>query len=161
VDLAALVLVGLGLVQGLWRGLAKEVAGLVSVSLSCGLGLSFYQPIGAWLVEHGRLGERAAQATAFITIAAAIGIVFLLLRLLLRLIMQVTFAKGIDRLGGAVAGLVRASLFVLTVFIAANLLPHEYLNRRFGEESFFGRQVLKAMPTLRESVEQVIEEKVN
>ena len=43
---------------------------------------------------------------------------------------------------------------ILIVVVMMNLWPHEYLNRKFGEESVVGTVVLRYMPSLRETIEE-------
>jgi hypothetical protein len=66
---------------------------------------------------------------------------------------KVVFAEGFDKGAGVIAGMLRMSIIVCIIFLCMNLIPHEYLNRVFGEESAIGRVVVKYVPTVRETLE--------
>jgi len=155
VDIGALVVVAVGTFVGYRRGLSGELARLVSIVAAFVLGLFFFRPVGAWIVNHTRLEDRSAQAVAFmVTIGAAL-VAMVLLRIVLKRVMQVVFEEMTDKVGGAIAGFVRAALTVAIIVMMVNTWPHDYLNRQFGEESVIGRLVLKYVPILREKVEEL------
>jgi len=155
VDIAALVLLALGAFMGYRRGLSGELARLVSIVAAFILGILFYRPVGAWIGAHTRMEDRPAQAVAFMFTVGATLVAMVLLRIILKRIMQVVFEEMTDKVGGAVAGLLRAGLTVAIIVMMVNTWPHDYLNRTFGEESVIGRIVLKYVPILREKVEDM------
>jgi len=153
VDVAALVAVLLGVAQGFRRRLSGELARLVSCAAALAAALLLFRPLGDWLSRHTRLEQDAGRTTAFVLSAAAAFGLLLLLRLALKKLMQVAFEPLTDRVGGCVAGGLRATVVALIVFLAMNLWPHEYLNRVFGAESFAGRAVLRMIPFARREIE--------
>ena len=154
IDIIAFIICGLSAFQGFRRGLSGELARLISVIVAFTLGVFFYRPFGAWLLEYVRLGEQPAYALAFlVTVIGAVAIM-ILLRLVLKRIMKIIFAPAIDKTGGCAAGFLRAVVVILIIFVMINMWPHDYLNKLFGEESLIGRGVLKIMPTLREKYEE-------
>jgi uncharacterized membrane protein required for colicin V production len=143
VDIVALMIICVNLIIGLSRGLSGELAGLVGTAAAFGLGIFFQTPFSSWLQDHTRLQGRSAQAVAFISTAIAVIIIAILLRLILRKIMKITFEPTVDKVGGLISGFIRSSILVLIIFVAVNMCPHEYLNRKFGEESMIGRLVIE------------------
>lgn len=159
IDTVALAVVGAGMLRGYWRGLSGELAQLIGLVSAFVLGLSVYRGVGEWLADRTRLEGRPAAIVAFLgTMAVAAG-VMLLVRLVLRRVMKVVVEEKIDRPAGCIAGFLRATLFVVLVFVVMNLWPHEYLNAKFGEESAIGRLVVRLMPAMREGVEKIEEER--
>lgn len=154
IDIAAIAIVALGIIQGYRRRLSGELAHLISVVAAFGIGLFFFRPVGNWFTEHTRLTDQGAHVVAFVATMLASVIVMAILRIALGRMMKVVIEPEVDRTGGAVAGFVRASVFVLIVFIIMNMWPHDFLNRIFGEESLIGTGVVKCMPALREAVEE-------
>jgi len=145
-DIAALVAVCIGAIQGVFRGLSGELSRFISTIVSFIVGMVLYRPFGSWLATHTRLGEAGSAALAFfLTIAAAV-VVMVLLRTILKQIFKLAVNPGVDRIGGIFAGMLRASLFVVAIFWLMNLWPHEYLNRKFGRESVVGTLVRAIMP---------------
>lgn len=138
VDIAALVLIGLGTLHGCLRGLSGELAQVLSVVAAFVFGLWLHQPFALWMMENTRLSERLSQAMAFaVTILSAL-VVMLCLRFVFGRIMKVVIEERFDRAGGGVSGFVRSCLIVIILFILLNMWPNEYLNRKFGEESMIG-----------------------
>ncbi|MBN2302079.1 MAG: CvpA family protein [Lentisphaerae bacterium] len=157
IDIVALVIVALGALIGYRRGLSGELAQLISVIVAFVISLLLYHPVGSWLHEHTQLNNRpqAAHAVAFIATIIGATIAMIILRYLLKRIMQVVIEKEVDKIGGVIAGFVRASILVVIVFLLLNMWPHEYLNRLFGEESVIGTAVLHCMPSFEEQFSSV------
>lgn len=152
VDIAALVIICINLIIGFRRGLSGELAGLVGTAAAFGLGVYFLTPFSSWLQDHSRLEGRSAEAVAFTSVAIGVIVVAILLRLILGKIMKITFEPTVDKIGGLLSGFIRSSILVLIIFIAINMSPHEYLNRKFGKESIIGKVVVeRVMPRLSRS----------
>lgn len=161
VDIIALGVLALGAFLGYRRGLSGELARLISIVVAFVLALVFYRPVGAWVFEHTRLEPRPAQAVAFAATVVGALAAMVVLRIVLKRVMQVVFEETTDEFGGSVAGLVRTALVVIVFFMMVNTWPHEYLNEQFGEESVIGRLVLKYAPQVRAKLEDMpVTEKV-
>jgi len=148
VDVIALGIIALGMVQGYFRGFSGEIARLVGLAVAFFLGLRFYQPIGQWVFAHTRLADEPARALAFLGTVLAATLCMLVVRKVFKRVMQVATEKGTDRAGGVLLGAGRAGVVVVIVFLALTLWPNEYLNRTFGEESLIGRGLLRVLPEL-------------
>lgn len=161
VDIGAIVLLIAGIIIGFRHGLSGEIARFIGTLAALVLGLYFYKSGGNVITENTRMGEAAANVTAFILIIAIILLLTLLARLILRSIMKISFEGGLEKAGGCIAGLLRAAMVVLMIIITMNMWPHDYLNRVFGKDSVIGRVVIKYMPAVKKQVENLpVEEKV-
>lgn len=161
VDIGALVILLLGTIIGFRRGLSGEIARFIGTIAALCLGIYFYKPFGAWIAGHTRIGEETANVIAFALMAGAVLLITLLVRLILRSIMKISFEGNLEKAGGCIAGFIRALILVLMVFMAMNMWPHEYLNRTFGRESVIGSLVVKYMPAIKKQVEKLpVKEKV-
>ena len=161
VDIGALVLLILGTILGFRRGLSGEIARFVGTIAAFVLGYFLYSPTGAWLVDHTRLSTGTANVTAFILIVALVLLGSLLIRLVLRSIMKISFEGNIEKAGGCISGFIRYAILVLIIFIAMNLVKQEFLNRVFGKESVIGSVVVRFIPEIKEQVEKLpVKEKV-
>jgi uncharacterized membrane protein required for colicin V production len=147
-DVLALAVLVYGGIRGCRRGLSRELAGLVSWAVTLGLGLRFHGRFGAWLANHSRVTGPAAWALAFVLAAAGVFLAMGLLRLLLRRVMRLFVEEKAERPGGALAGALRGTLLAAAIFIAMNMVPSQYLNRKFGEESVTGRILLALLPEI-------------
>lgn len=149
VDIAAGFVVLVGIFVGHRRRLSGELANALGIVAAFVLGWHFRDPFGLWIRDHTRLTEQGAQAAAFaLTIAAALGCM-VVVRLVLHRVMRVVIEEETDKIAGCFAGFVRSVVFVAILFVVMNLLPHEYLNRKFGEESMIGRLLIEWLPELR------------
>jgi uncharacterized membrane protein required for colicin V production len=156
VDIVAAVIIVAGSLNGLRRGLSREVAGLVSALLSLFLGFAFYRPFGAFITEHTRLSERPAFALTFVLTVLAVIVVMIILRVVLK--EAIVFAvndKGVERVGGLLAGFVKSAVFVCIAILAINMWEHDYMNRVCGSDSMIGRGLAKTMPHLREGARTI------
>lgn len=148
VDIVACVLIALGTLQGLLRGLSGELAELLSLVAAFVFGLWFHQPLAAWMQDNTRLSDRPAQTLAFAMTVLTALIVMLCLRFVVRRVMKVVIEARFDRVGGAVSGFARTSVIVLILFVLFNIWPHAYLNRVFGDESLIGAWVRSRLSLL-------------
>jgi uncharacterized membrane protein required for colicin V production len=154
IDMIAILLVAAGGIQGFFRGLSGEIARLVGTILAFFAGVWLREPVGAWIVENTRLEDRAATATAFTATVILALLIMLVVRMVIKRLVKVVFAEGFDKSMGVFAGLLRMSIIVLIIFLCMNLIPHDYLNRVFGEESAIGRVVVKYVPMVRDALEE-------
>ena len=155
VDIIAIVVVLIGILLGFRRRFSGELAHLVSIIVAFIVGLMTYRPLGYWLLENSRLGSRAAHAVAFVSTIVLASLVMVLIRTLLKRIISVVLEEETDKIAGVVAGFIKSTLFILIVFLFMNMIPHDYLNRIFGEESAIGRVVLRFMPRIEEKLEEM------
>jgi uncharacterized membrane protein required for colicin V production len=153
VDICALMLIAIGGIQGYLRGLSGELARLIGTILAFVAGIALHDPVGAWILEHTRLEDQPAHAVAFVATVILAIVIMVLLRLVLKRLIKVVFAEGFDRGMGICAGLLRMSVVVCIIFLVMNLVPHDYLNRHFGEESTIGSIVVSYVPKVRETLE--------
>lgn len=161
VDIGALVVLILGTIIGFRRGLSGEIARFIGTIAAFTLGIYYFKPFSSWVVDHTRMGEEIADVAAFILIVGAILLVTLIVRLILRSIMKISFEGNLEKGGGSLAGLVRAAILVLIIFITMNMCRNDYLNKAFGKESVIGSVVIRYMPLIEKQVDKLpVKEKV-
>lgn len=155
IDVAAMTLMALATLRGFFRGLSRELAGLVSLAVVLVLGVRLYPVAGAWMSGHSQLTGRAAEAAAFILLVLVGMALLWLVRWLLGALVRVVVEPRVDRPLGAVAGALRGALLVLMLTLAAVLVPHERLNTAVVRQSWIGAWVERSLPRLQELVERV------
>lgn len=148
VDLIALGLIAWEIIMGLRRKMAGELFRLLCTALVLAAGWRYYLDVGNQLAEHTRLAANLemAQAIAFGMIVAMLGMSCALLHLILGLLIQAQFHALIDRVGGAVLGLLRGSLLVIMLLFAAALWPQALLRETFQQDSCAGRITARLAP---------------
>ncbi len=157
IDLAALVFVVIGAFVGYCRKLSGEIALLLSVGAAFFIGLFFYEHVGVWLVTNTKLDVGGARIATYVFLILSAGIVMVVSRIVLGKIMNLVIGEKADRVGGVLAGSIRSILLVLIFFLAMNIIPYEYLNSKFGEESYIGRGVIRFLPSLEEIIDEKAE----
>ena len=139
VDIIAMTLMAIGLIRGLAKGLSGELAGLLSACAALVAGWYFYKPFGGYLTGVTRLSERGAYALAFALTLVGAYILMRILRIVLRSLMEFSFKGNLERIGGALAGLIRMTVFSAALILVASLWPNDYVHEHFAVRSSFGR----------------------
>jgi uncharacterized membrane protein required for colicin V production len=153
VDIIALSLIAIGGIQGFFRGLSGELARLAGAIIAFIAGTLLHEPVGQWVSEHTRLDPRPAQAMAFISTVVIAILIMIGVRILMKKLIENVFAPSFDKTMGVIAGLIRMSIFTCIFFMIMILVPVDYLNRVFGEESTVGTFVIRYVPTVRRTLD--------
>jgi len=156
VDLAALILVLLGTLQGLRRGLSGELASAFSVVVAFFAGWKFYAPVGRLIAEHTNMSGMLSNFFAFALCLVAGLLVMYSLGLLLHTLLVFTFRGKIEHIGGALCGTIRLLLITCAGIFLMGLLPSEFLQRHFAEESAAGRLLFAHLEPVRETITEKI-----
>ena len=126
-DIIVLLYLLSGLYHGLRRGLSGELASVLSTGLAFVGGWKLYQPLGDHLLKVSKLSSPTAHALAFVILIVGGYIVLKIIRLLLRHLMEFSFKGKLERLGGALAGLVRVTVVASAAVLVVGLGPGAYL----------------------------------
>lgn len=122
VDVALLILIGLSVLVGFWRGLLKEVLSLVIWGLAIVLAYH-YSGVIAGQLEHWISQPSIQQVVAFFAIFLFVVIVGGLLLFLLSRLVKFSGLSGTDRLLGALFGAARGAALIVILIVAAGLTP--------------------------------------
>ena len=124
-DLLLLLITFIFIDYGFIMGLIESIGSLMGIMLGAWLGGIFYKDIGDWLSSFLFGSKNFAYVLAFVAIyivaSKAIGIIFWLLNKVFKLIAIIPFLKTINRVAGAVLGLVEAVLMrgVILLFLSS------------------------------------------
>lgn len=154
VDMAALLLIVLGAVQGVLRGLSGELARLLGALLAWIAGIMLYEPLGAAVAQHTRLEPEPARVFTFVATVIAALILLMLFHRLLKLLLAAMLQPGFDRIAGVPAGMLRMATLVCIVFVAVRLSPDSAIRDAFGPPSLFGKLADRFVPTARRTLEE-------
>jgi membrane protein required for colicin V production len=122
VDWALLAVLAISLAVGVWRGLVFEVLSLLGWVAAYIAAQVFAPTVAAWLAV-GTPGSALNQGVAFAATFVAALIVWALASRLLRALIHATPLAVIDRLLGAVFGLLRGVVLLLAVTTVVALTP--------------------------------------
>jgi membrane protein required for colicin V production len=123
IDIGILVVLAAFLIKGVLRGLLKEVCTLLG--LLCGGFLAFrYQgPLGEVIMDASGWPSRLSVVLAFLLLFLASVIFFGLLGYLLSRFVKLVFLGGMNRVAGAIFGIVQGVLLLALVLFALSLRP--------------------------------------
>lgn len=121
-DYAILVVLGLSVLVGLWRGLVVEVMALVVWIAAFWIARLFGEQVAAWF-DPAVSVPSARIALGYGTCFLAVLLGGALLRFLLSRLVAGTGLSGTDRLLGMVFGLVRGAVLVTLVVLLAGFTP--------------------------------------
>lgn len=145
VDALVVIALLIGLARGIMRGLSGELAGLLSAAAALAAGWYGFRPLGAFIESSTRLTGQPAYTLAFAITVIAGYLLMRVLRLVLRAILEFSFKGSIERIGGAIGGLLHCALFVAVALIFLSLWPAEPLHRWITEQSYSGRFVMERL----------------
>lgn len=139
------VILGFILLQtllGLKRGLSRELAGLFSLAAAVWVGWYYYEPLSAFILQKMEVSSQGAQVIALVGIVLLALVGLQILRLVLRHLMEFTFKGNIERVGGALAGLIKGVLVSAVVLLVLGLYPNDELHKVVAEDMVIGNRVL-------------------
>lgn len=124
VDIAVGVVLLLGLIGGIRRGLSGELFRIISMVLAVVAGWKFAGEGADWLAGRTDWPPEDLTTPAFFGIIAASYIVLAIVRLALRLVIDFSFKGKLELLGGALLGLSRSLLLCAVLLLGTSLLPY-------------------------------------
>jgi len=136
-----------GLIRGVFRGLALELAGLLGSVLIFFGAWRFYLPFAEWLLTNTRLeSQKTGEIMAYLLAVLVCFLVWQLLFLLLGKFFAFAVPKVLQRPGGAVLGALKCAVTLCVLLLAVNLTPFETLKQWLVTDSAFGRATQQRVP---------------
>ena len=121
-DILILLPLLVGLVRGLMRGLVSEIIAIAVVVLGV-LGARWgASPVSAWLLNQFAWPAEVCNVVAYVLIFLAIAILLSILAKLLTKLLHTIHLGWINRLCGAVVGMLKYGLIVLVIVLAMDRL---------------------------------------
>lgn len=136
--LVALFLLG-AIIQGFRHGLSGELARLIAMIATVWAAVAFYEDAGFYIEQHTRLTGVHAYGVAFGLLLLGLYFVTVLLRVLLKSIMEFAFKGVLERLGGVVAALLRTAIALTALLFFLSIMPHDFIRSSIREHSFTGQ----------------------
>jgi membrane protein required for colicin V production len=114
-DIFTLIVVGYGLIRGIFRGLIKEIAAIVGVVVGFWGAYSYY-PLLAGLLDGWFANLAYLNIVSFLAIFCGVIVVVSIVGVVVKYLLRVAFLGWLDRICGGLFGLLK------TVLIAAVVL---------------------------------------
>lgn len=162
IDLVWIIYLIYGFLRGMFRGLPRELAGMLGTSTTLFCAWRFYGPVSEAIREQTRVESEAASS---LLAYGMLVLVFLaswkLITFLLRKTLDWTCPDQLQNWGGAVLGLSKAVIIVCVILTAVNLSGHQTLRKELIQNSWFGRTTQSVIPsTLHELLPAVFPEPI-
>ena len=118
VDIVILVILGIFLLKGVFRGLLKEVCSLLG--LVCGGLLAFYLhlPLAQWIMGMFHWPSQLCVTLAFLIIFISTILIFGALGYVLNRFVKLVLLGGLNRLAGALFGFLQGVLLLALILFA-------------------------------------------
>jgi len=124
-DISVFILLIIGILGGLRRGLSGELLRLITIIIAVVVGWKGADRAAEWLASRTDWPVDDLTAVAFFGLIISTYLVVSIIRHALRLLLDFTFQGKIERIGGALLGLTRATVFCSAVLLGAALIPSE------------------------------------
>ena len=121
IDIIICALLVVGLILGLLNGLVKQIASFAGLVCGLLLGRMLYLPVGEWLVTTLSFSAGAARITAFILILVVVPLLFSVLGWLVTKMLQAVKLGWINRLLGALVGVLKFALLAGVIITGIEL----------------------------------------
>lgn len=135
VDILILVVLTVFLLKGLLRGLLKEVCSLLGLILGGVFAFSFHVPLAQFLQDSAGLPAQVSVWAAFLCIFLVVVLVFGVLGFILHRFVKMVLLGGVNRLAGAVFGVVQAVVILAMLILAMGSQPAPVMARQMVSSS--------------------------
>ena len=134
-------------------GLSHEIFPLVASICTAVLSLQFYRVLAIYFSGNVfGMSVGTANLISFVLLFVLFSFVFRLIKAVLDKIIKVTWHPVLEKLGGLMAGMVRASIVSSIILIILTLMPFSYFTLSIKEKSLTGMYFLKIAPKIYETV---------
>lgn len=120
IDIGILGILGLFLLKGVLRGMLKEVCSLLGLTLGGVFAFTFHLPLARTLRDFWNLPDQLCVWGSFLAIFLLVVIIFGILGFVLHRFVRLVFLGGINRLAGALFGLVQGIVLLSMIVLALN-----------------------------------------
>lgn len=130
-------------------GLSHEIFPFIGVICTLVLALHYYNSIGIYLSQNVMFMNRTVGSfIGFLGLFVIVGTIFRFLGKAVALILRVSWHPAIEKFGGLVIGVMKASVVVSTILIMLALLPLPYIQWSIRDRSVTGMYFLRIGPRI-------------
>ena len=145
--LAVILLVRMGYI-GFRLGLGAELLKLAGLVTGFFAGFRYYQQAGDWLAQKSFLSTEWASVVAMGLIVLSSYFVVTRVFRVLEKVVQISFEKRLNQVGGMLAGMGRGLLIASVVLVACQQLPAPAMQDSIRQHSMSGRAVSQIAPVV-------------
>ncbi len=104
------------IIKGFMKGLVREVCSLLGLVMGLWAACKYYQSLSEVIRHYIHLPHTVSIIFSFILVFLTIGLLFFFLGSLLTTIFKIALLGGVNRVGGAIFGLIQGALVLCLVF---------------------------------------------
>lgn len=147
-----------GLIGGVRRGLSGELA-RATIAVACIAAAVYYtRPLADLAIQRWNLSPRQSYLAALVALVLGAYAVLSMIRVMLGNLMNFQFKGRLERLGGGLCGLLRASVVMSLLLLLLSLAPNDKLHAMIARDSFAGRRICPATRPMYESLSERVPE---
>lgn len=138
-------------------GLSHQIFPVFSAVAIIVIGLYYYEKIGGFISQNLlNMPIEISNFLSFLVLAVVAGLVVKFLKSILDKLIKVEWHPILERLGGLVVGIIKASLVTSIVLMTIVLMPLPYLQWSVRERSLVGMHFLKVGPNVYEKASKFL-----
>ena len=115
-DMALLIIISGFALFGLWFGLVHTLGSLIGTVFGVYLASRYYEPVANWIISFSGWGQNYVKVIIFIVsfllITRLVGFIFWIMEKFLTIFTRMPFVHGLDRLLGAIFGVLEGAVVV-------------------------------------------------
>lgn len=136
IDIIVAVLLLIGVIAGLKEGFVKQIAALVGLVAGLLVGKALYMTVAEQIQPFLHMSEKTVQVVAFILILIVVPLIFSLLAWLVSRVLKSVGLGILDRLLGAVVGILKYALLAGVIITAVELFDtNEFIVKKEKKEA--------------------------
>lgn len=122
-DILILVILAYGLIRGVFRGLVREISSIIGVLGGFYAAYTYYPRLAQWMAPW--ISNPAyLNILSFIVIFSLVVTIVAILAVVIKYLLNIAYLGWIDRIGGALFGLLKGGLVCCVLFIVlTSFLP--------------------------------------
>ena len=145
--LIVIILVRIGYVA-LQDGLSHEIFPLIGAVATACISARYYSELALLVQSITGLSVQILDLLVFVLLIVGIGLIFKMARILVDILVKVTWHPLVEKFGGLIFGFLRASVVISVVLMMMSLMPFSYLHYSIKERSLSGPYFLKVVPEI-------------
>lgn len=155
IDLGIIVMFLIFLVRGFQQGLIRQTMALLGLLLGLKIASDQYQFLSTYVQTNFALSQSWANIVSFALILIVVVLVVNLIGWLLHGLTKVLFLSFIDRIVGAILGLVKGGIVIYLILLLVSQIPYNLIADQL-DKSTLARDLLALTPYIEANLERII-----
>lgn len=139
------------------EGLSHAVLPLVGAVCVATVSLGYYERLSIMTAEHAfGIPIEVVRPAVFLVLAVATGLMFKLAKVIVDKIVKVSWFPAIEKIGGCIVGIMRASILTSLILVYLAMIPLDYFKKSMMDRSVTGIYFLGIAPAICEKTSKFL-----